>query len=83
MVRQPQTDETKRILAEAKREDDFWHDHWPEFLAKYSEEFVAAREGRVIAHDADLRELIRHLSDDDLNGIWLRLVSATRGTHIL
>jgi hypothetical protein len=77
------TTDFKRTFAEGEREQAFWHEHWRELMDQYPEEFVAARDGHVIAHDPDLRRLVASLSDDDLLGIWLRFVSNTRGSHIL
>jgi hypothetical protein len=46
---------------DADREDVFWQTHYDEFLAKYPDQFVAVRDGRVVATAYDLRDVLASL----------------------
>lgn len=54
-------------LAEAAAIQEFWDEHYQELLRIYPEQFVAARDGRVIAANRDLAALIGELETRDLN----------------
>ena len=43
---------------DADREDAFWQTHYGEFLVKYPDQFVAVRDGRVVATAYDLRDVL-------------------------
>jgi hypothetical protein len=47
----------------AERVQRFWDDHWAEYLEKYPDEFVAVRDGEVVATNSDLALLYYELRD--------------------
>lgn len=54
-------------LREAEETQDFWNEHYAEFLEKYPEQFVAVRDGAVVAANPDLAFLVYELRDLELN----------------
>lgn len=51
------TAELRNAFAEAERRDRFWADHYADFLERYPEMMVAAKDGKVVAAESSLREL--------------------------
>jgi hypothetical protein len=46
---------------EAERERSFWQQHHKEFLEKYRNQFVAVRDGKVVATSYDIRDFLQEL----------------------
>ncbi|MBI5949891.1 MAG: hypothetical protein HY875_17275 [Chloroflexi bacterium] len=51
----------KPSLAEAASIQAFWDKHYRELLQEYPEQFVAVKDGKVIAADSDLATLVEEL----------------------
>jgi hypothetical protein len=51
------TAELRNAFAEAERRDRFWADNYADFLERYPEMMVAAKDGKVVAAESSLREL--------------------------
>jgi hypothetical protein len=49
------------IWQDAEREDAFWDAHHDAFLEEYPDQFVAVRDGEVVAVAYDLRDLLASL----------------------
>ena len=57
---EPSLEEAQRILR-------FWEEHYGEFLRRYPEQFVAVRDGEVVAANPDLAMLVYHLREMGLS----------------
>jgi hypothetical protein len=68
----------KAASERARQEQDFWEQHWGEFLTKYPEQFVAVLNGEVVAADSDLLALHRVISTRgiDRHKVWVRFITA-------
>ena len=51
------TAELRAAFAEAERRDRFWADNYAEFLVRYPEQMVAAKDGEIVAAAGNLHEL--------------------------
>ena len=51
------TAELRNAFAEAERRDRFWADNYADFLERYPEMMVAAKDGKVVAAESSLRGL--------------------------
>lgn len=49
------TAELRNAFAEAERRDRFWADNYADFLERYPEMMVAAKDGKVVAAESSLR----------------------------
>lgn len=50
----PGLEEAREAWEEADHEQNFWRDHYSELLQQYPDQFVAVREGAVIAANPEL-----------------------------
>jgi hypothetical protein len=74
----PSTEGWDALWAEGEREDAFWAEHYQELLTQYPDEFVAVKDGKVIAHHPDLFAL-RRITDEmglDPTRLWVRFLTA-------
>ena len=51
----------QRSVRRAKEEQASWDAHSARYMQEYPDEFVAVRDGKVLAHDEDLISLMRKL----------------------
>ncbi len=66
-------------MAEASSIEKFWEQHYQELLKDYPEQFVAVRDGKVIASDSDLAMLVSDLRDrgiDARTAVAIQFISA-------
>lgn len=54
-------------LEESRAIQAFWDHHYDELLAQYPEQFVAVKDEKVVAADADLARLVYKLRDLNLD----------------
>ena len=76
---EPSFEESKRIHA-------FWLEHQDEFLARYPEQFVAVKDGNVVAANPDLAMLFYELRDLGLNArtdVAIQLISSRAASLLL
>ena len=66
------TAELRNAFAEAERRDRFWADNYADFLERYPEMMVAAKDGKVVAAESSLREL-----EATLRGLGLRPIDVS------
>jgi hypothetical protein len=61
--------------AEAERR--FWETHYAEYLERYPEQFVAVKDGAVVAASPDFMKLLQLLEQRGLTPteVWVRLFS--------
>jgi hypothetical protein len=61
----------------AEVEQAFWDEHYRDFVARYAEQFVAAKDGEVVAVARDLTQLILMLSakNIDVRDTWVRYIT--------
>lgn len=75
----PTLDEAAEIRA-------FWAAHYQEFLARYPNEYVAVRDGDVVAASESLAELEGALRDrrlDPRRDVWIEYIDTDPGSLIL
>lgn len=71
---------------EAEAIDRFWAEHHDELLAGYPEQFVAVKDGEVVASNTDLALLIYDLRDQGLSprtDVWIEFITANVGKLLL
>lgn len=71
---------------EAAQIRQYWDANYERLLAEYPEEFVAVKDGQVVAHDPDLTALFDKLQDlklDPRTDVAIEFISAEAGTLIL
>ena len=73
----PSLEEAREALEAADHEQDFWRDHYGELLQQYPDQFVAVREGAVVATNPDLQHLLESLKHQDLEStaVWVRFLA--------
>jgi hypothetical protein len=61
----------------ADAERRFWEAHYTEYLEQYPEQFVAVKDGAVVANSPDLMKLLHLLQRRGLapTQVWIRLFS--------
>ena len=61
----------------AEAEQSFWREHYGELLEQYPDQFVAVREGAVIAANPDLHQLLQSLKRQGIEptSVWLRFLA--------
>jgi hypothetical protein len=70
-------------VAEIRR---YWDANYERFLREYPEQFVAVKDGQVVAHDPDLTALFHKLQDlklDPRTDVAIEFISAEADTLIL
>jgi hypothetical protein len=73
-------------VREAIQLEKFWADHYEELLARYPEQFVAVRDGDVMASNPDLAMLIYDLRDKNLSprtDVAIQFISSRSGSLLL
>ena len=73
-------------LAEAEAIQRFWEEHYLELLKAYPEQFVAVKDGRVIAAHSDLAMLAYELRDRGLDArtdVAIQFISSRSATLLL
>lgn len=75
----------KRMFEEAAERQKFWNENYHRLLALYPEQFVAVRDGEVIATSHDLYVLVDKLRDLGLSptDVAIKLITAKAGSLIL
>lgn len=70
---------------DAEAELAFWQEHHAEFLAKYTDQFVAVKDGRVVATSYDLRDLLGALREQGLDPkkTWLHFFASESAVALL
>lgn len=71
---------------EAERIQQFWDEHYRELLGEFPEQFVAVRDGRVVASNRDLALLfyeLRALGLDAQRDVAIQFISATSASLLL
>ena len=65
----------------ADAEEAFWRQHYGSYLEQHPDQFVAVHEGKVVATDSDLGQLLRILEAKRLDPrrVWVRFVTADPG----
>jgi hypothetical protein len=51
----------------AEREQVFWQEHYRELLQQYPDQFVAVRDGQVVAAHPDLQPLLKKLKHQGID----------------
>jgi hypothetical protein len=72
------TDELDAGWEAVRAEQRFWEAHYAEYLQHYPEQFVAVKDGEVIATQADLLELLQALKSKGLapTQVWMHFITA-------
>jgi hypothetical protein len=70
----PSLEDASEAWDEAEREQSFWRDHYSELLQQYPDQFVAVRDGTVVATNPDLYQLLDSLKHQgiELTKVWGR-----------
>ena len=69
---------------EAQAQDQFWADHWQEFLVSHLNKYIAIRDRQVVASHDDLETLHAILRDRDIDptSVWVRFVTNDPRRHM-
>jgi predicted N-acetyltransferase YhbS len=73
----PTLDRAHAALREAEAERSFWEQHAVELLRRFPDQFVAVRDGEVVASGAELPDLIAQLKAKGISpsGLWIRFLA--------
>jgi hypothetical protein len=73
----PSLEEAREAWEAAEHEQDFWRDHYGELLQQYPDQFVAVREGTVVAANPDLQQLLESLKHQGVEptAVWVRFLA--------
>ena len=73
----PTLERSQEALERSDAERAYWEDHLLELLEKYPEQFVAVKDGSVIAAAPDLQQLVTILEKEsvDFRDLWVRFVT--------
>lgn len=74
----PSLDSARKAWKNAAAEDAFWHKHYKKLLHDHPDQFVAVSDGKVVATNTDLRQLVRILKEKGLEipKVWVRFLTA-------
>ena len=75
----PTVEEPTLPVQEAEREHTFWHEHGEALLTTHPDQFVAVRDGDVVAVSTSLQQLVMLLREQGLKStdVWPRFMAAT------
>lgn len=81
----PTLEPSDALWQQAQAERAFWQRNHRTLLEKYPEQFVAVRDGAVVATAPNLDELLRLLERQGLKptDVWARFITATRRATFL
>jgi len=70
---------------EAERERAFWQEHHEAFLRQYTDQFVAVKDGGVVATSYDLRDLLSRLKAQGLDPrtTWMHFFASDAAVALL
>ena len=73
----PSLEEAQDAWEAADAEQNFWRDHYGELLQQYPDQFVAVREGLVVARNPDLQQLFQSLKHQGIEPtqVWVRFLA--------
>ena len=73
----PSLEEAREALDAAEREQGFWRDHYSRLLQQYPDQFVAVRDGAVVATNPDLQRLLESLEHQSIEptAVWVRFLA--------
>ena len=75
----PTTEEVAAAFAEARREQAFWEEHYQRLVQEYPDQFVAVRDGAVVATGKNLDDLSASIEAAGLGlrQVWSAYMHAT------
>ena len=76
-------DDTLKRLQKYNAELEWFQHNYPELKKQYKGEYVAIEDEAVIAHNEDLKELLKFLKDKDMTRILIEHVNAARQLYVL
>lgn len=81
----PTLERAEAIWQEAEREQRFWQEHYQELLATYPDQYVAAKDGEVVAAAPDLEEMLTILQDlgISLRSVWIEFFTSEPQSMVL
>jgi Family of unknown function (DUF5678) len=81
----PDPEKARDALRAAQEEEAFWEKHYPELLARYPDQFVAVRGGKVIASDSDLMRLATTLEKRGIKptDVWMQFIDTKPDRFLL
>ncbi|MGH2584738.1 MAG: DUF5678 domain-containing protein [Dehalococcoidia bacterium] len=81
----PTLEALQTAMRDAERQRAFWQAHREEFLRKYPNQFVAVKDGVVVATADDLQELVLALRGLELrpDEVWVQYMDPKPQTLIL
>jgi hypothetical protein len=73
----PNLEEARKAWEAAELEQGFWREHYGELVQQYPDQFVAVRDGHVVAANPDLQQLFRSLKHQGIRPtqVWLRFLA--------
>jgi hypothetical protein len=76
-VKAPGAEEMRAAFKDADEQRAFWDAHSGELMQRYPDQFVAVREGEVVAASPNLEQLLAMLKEKDLlpSDVWLRYMA--------
>ncbi len=79
------TNNAAEAWSRADEERAFWRAHQGDYMEKYPNQFIALKDGQVIAHDISLDDLVTELAKHGLEStdVRIRYVNACPGSSFL
>jgi hypothetical protein len=85
MITGEERDQIVAALVGTEDEQEFWRKHLTEYVGQYPDQFIAVRDGAVVAAHWDLRQLERDLTERGIEPteVWIRFLASTPGVALL
>jgi hypothetical protein len=79
------TNKAAEAWSRADEERAFWRDHQGDYMEKYPNEFIALRDGQVVAYESSLDDLVAELTKQGLEStdVRIRYINACPGSSFL
>ena len=73
----PGLEDARDAWEAADAELNFWRDHYADLVQQYPDQFVAVRDGTVVARNPDLLQVVQSLKHQgiDPTRVWLRFLT--------
>jgi hypothetical protein len=85
MMPLPSLERARKALEAGEVEQAFWDKHWDDFLERYPEQFVAVKDGQVLAASEDLQEVLQVVQAAGVEPaeIWIQFLTKSPGFLLL
>jgi hypothetical protein len=73
----PSLQDAQEAWEAAEAEQHYWREHYADLLRQYPDQFVAIRDGTVVARNPDLQQLLQSLKHQGIapTQVWVRFLA--------